>query len=122
MERFLFLLPASPLGYRSLEADPVPHPVSGAYETGLRGMLNWPAPKDDGGRYALKVSEDARQEWLSFAKKIELAMRPGGDLEHMTGWAGKLPGQAARLAAVLHGAEHAHGRPWEAPVSLKTMQ
>lgn len=48
-------------------------------------------------------------------------MRPGRELEHFTDWAGKAPGAAARLAGVLHGIRHAHGRPWEAVITAETM-
>ena len=49
-------------------------------------------------------------------------MRPGGDFEHATDWAGKAPGAAARLAAVLHGIEHAHGEPWAHRIARETME
>ena len=49
-------------------------------------------------------------------------MRPGGEYEHTPDLAGKIPGGAARIACVLHGIEYAHGRPWEAEISLATME
>ena len=48
-------------------------------------------------------------------------MRPSKEFEHCTDWAGKAPGAAARLAGVLHGIKHAHGKPWEAVITAKTM-
>ena len=48
-------------------------------------------------------------------------MQPGRELEHFTDWAGKAPGAAARLAGVLHGVKHAHGRPWDVVITAETM-
>lgn len=122
--RFLYLLPPSPLGYRSLTPRPMREGTRSAYAAGLRAMLDWPALTDDEGRerrYLLKLAPEARAAWLDFARGIEADMRPGGDFEHATDWAGKAPGQAARIAGVLHGIEHAHGRPWEVAISPETM-
>lgn len=122
--RFLYLLPNSPLGYRTLDSRPVPAGVSDAYAAGLRAMLDWPLAVDDLGDkqpHVLRLSDRAEAELHDFAKAIELQMRPGGDLEHFTDWAGKAPGAAARLAGVLHAIKHAHGEPWKAPITLETM-
>ena len=48
-------------------------------------------------------------------------MQPSGDFEHFTDWASKAPGGAARVAGVLHGIKHAHGKPWETPITVETM-
>ena len=125
LARFLYLLPASPLGYRLLQTNPVSDAVLEAYAKGLKAMLDWPALTDNyghQGQYALQLSVEARAEHLSLAKAIETKMRPGGDLEHFTDWAGKAPGVAARIAGVLHGVKHAHGEPWRAEITVETMR
>lgn len=122
--RFLYLLPPSPLGYRALKSNPVPSGVRDAYAAGLRAMLDWETATDEHGKerpHLLRLSDEAYAEWHDFQKAIEVQMRPGNDLEHFTDWAGKAPGAAARLAGVLHGIKHAHGRPWEHPISPATM-
>jgi hypothetical protein len=122
--RFLFLLPPSPLGFRTLEARPMGATTEAAYGAGVGAMLNWPLATDDEGRarrHVIRLSREARGIWLEFAKFMESTMRPGGDFEHATDWAGKAPGQAARLAGVLHCIEHAHGQPWEVELSPGTM-
>jgi hypothetical protein len=40
----------------------------------------------------------------------------------MTDWAGKLPGSVARLAGVLHCADHADGIPQAHPIGLPAME
>lgn len=121
--RFLYLLPPSPLGYRTLESPALPQPVRAAYAAGLRAMLEWePATGREGGPcHPLSLSDDARDAWFEFARTIESQMQPGGKLEHCTDWAGKAPGALARLAGVLHGIRHAHDRPWVLPIDRETM-
>lgn len=122
--RFLYLLPPSPLGYRALQSNPVPEGVRNAYAAGLRAMLDWEPFIDEHGEehpHLLRLSNEAYTEWYAFAQAIEVKMQPGQELEHFTDWAGKAPGAAARLAGVLHGIKHAHGKPWEAAITAETM-
>jgi len=122
--RFLYLLPPSPLGFRSLETSAVPEDVRNAYAAGLRAMLAWtPATNENGEEtlHSLRLTKSAYAEWHEFAKAIERQMQPDRDLEHCTDWAGKAPGAAARLAGVLHGIKHAHGQPWAAEITLETL-
>ena len=123
--RFLYFLPPSPLGYRTLNGPPVPKAVRAAYHDRLRTILAWPAATDDKGErqlHTVQLSHQARVEHEDFAKDVETLMRPGADFEHATDWAGKAPGAAARVAAVLHAAEHATGAPWAVELAAKTMQ
>ena len=127
--RFFYLLPPSPLGFRDLGADRegaiIPEAVSMAYRQGIRAMLDWPPALDQEGReqpYLLTLSRAGYSEWLDFARAVERGLQPGGEYEHIPDLAGKLPGGAARIACVLHGIEYAHGRPWEAAISLATME
>jgi len=122
--RFLYLLPPSPLGFRTLQSSPVPQGVKEAYTAGIRAMLNWHPNIDEHGiecPHQLKLSDGAYSEWHEFAKSIEEKMRPGQQLEHFTDWAGKAPGAAARIAGVLHGIKHAHSNPWQAAITTETM-
>lgn len=122
--RFLYLLPPSPLGYRKLQPPPFPEQTRAAFAAGLRATLEWPPAQDDGNGescHLLRLVEDAHAEWLAFARAIEEQMKPGEKLEHCTDWAGKAPGALARLAGVLHGIRHAHGKPWETPIDAETM-
>jgi len=124
LARFLFLLPKSHLGSRSLETHEIPEGVRSAYAAGVRAMLDWEPAFDDYGDerpYFVDLTPAAGAEHLDFARMIEEQMRPGGDMEHHRDWAGKAPGAAARLAGVLHAIEHAHGQPWDHPITLETM-
>lgn len=122
--RFLYLLPPSPLGFRKLKTSPVPDDVFKNYDSAVKAMLNWEALPETSQEqlYSLQLSDGAYSEWHAFALAIEDMMRPGGDMEHFTDLAGKVPGAAARLAGILHAVKHAHGRPWDAVITFETMR
>lgn len=117
LARFLYLLPDSRLGYRTLEPKSIDGGIEAKYHAGIRAMLDWP----EGELQTATLTPAAHSEWLEFARAIETQMQPGKDLEHLTDWAGKAPGAAARIAGIMHGIEHAHGTPWTVPVSVETM-
>ncbi|MFI2810366.1 YfjI family protein [Microbulbifer sp. JSM ZJ756] len=122
--RFLYLLPPSPLGYRSLENRPVPAAVSNNYRAGLAAMLNQSQAAAISGEATLKtvrLSRDALELWHEFAMEVERQMKPGGEFESITDWASKAPGAAARISGVLHGIIHAHGVPWEEEITAETV-
>ncbi len=122
--RFLYLLPQSLLGYRTLNPNPAPTQVVDAYAAGIHAMLDWePAANADGNKtpHILHLGDEAKAEHREFALHIEEQMRPGGSLESFTDWAGKAPGAAARLAGVLHAIKHAHDAPWTSVISRETM-
>ncbi|MCG5548891.1 YfjI family protein [Halorhodospira halochloris] len=124
--RFLYLLPPSPLGRRTLTPAPIPQGVADSYAAGVRAMLEWPLdvdPETGKQRHRLiRLDDAAHAEWLEFARHIEASMLPEGQFEHAKDWAGKCPGQAARLAGILHAIEYAHAEPWAVPVGKATME
>lgn len=122
--RFLYVLPPSNLGYRTLDANPMSPDYRARYDGILTGILNHGMASDDQGEpcpYILKITDDALQAWQTFAHKIEAGMREGGTYAHLTDWAGKLPGAVIRITALLHIARHALIRPWEKEISINDM-
>ena len=122
--RFLYALPPSNLGYRTLDARPMLPDTRARYEGILTAMLNQETASDKAGNpcpYMLKLSGDSLQTWQTFAHKVEAGMREGGTYAHLTDWAGKFPGAVARIAALLHIARHALIRPWEHEISREDM-
>ncbi|HYG91866.1 MAG TPA: YfjI family protein [Azospirillum sp.] len=121
--RFLYLLPPSPLGYRNLDAPPIPKQIKQSYAAGVRAILDVPQAIGDGEEqlHALRLSPEAYDEWRDFALHMEATMRPGSEFEHAKDWAGKAPGAAARLAGVLHVMETVMTNGWGQEVSINTM-
>jgi hypothetical protein len=120
LARFTYLLAASTLGYRNGEPPSAPESVLIAYEACIRRLLSIEPPKDD--PFVIELSEEARAEWREYFGAVERDMRPDGRFEHVRDWAGKLPGMAARVAGLLHCADHAFDADLTASkLSLDTM-
>jgi hypothetical protein len=125
LARILFALPTSRLGYRTLETQPIRPEIETAYHRMIEGLLNFQPPTTEEGHvvaYRIKPSAQAYQEWKDFQRAVERDMQPGKQYEHMTDWAGKLPGAAARVAAHFHCVKHAHEQPHALTIALETMQ
>lgn len=123
--RFLYLIPPSYLGFRKRIPKPIPNNIANAYRNGILAILNMPSAIDQDGNettHLLKLSEDAHALWDAFGHKVEKWMRPDGDFEFATDWAGKAPGATARLAAVLHVIDFANDKPWVYEINAVTME
>ena len=121
LARFLYALPQSTLGHRTLEARPVPAEVHSSYRAHLHSLLRH-AAREDGRSHKLRFSAEAYREWKDFQAHVEEELCDDGMFEHIRDWASKLPGGVARLAGVLHCADYADGEPQAHPISLSTME
>lgn len=124
LARFLYALPASRLGFRTLDAPPVPEHIKGEYHRNIRTLLDAQERTNSEGEkapYVLSLSPEAFDEWRDFAKMVEPELQPGGQYDHIKDWAGKLPGAAVRLAGLLHCAEHAQDQPQAHHINAETM-
>ena len=125
LARFLYALPVSRLGYRTLTSQPIPSSVKDLYQDTITTLLKIEAAQDPSGQFIphiLTLSPKAHAEWKEFQRTVEEKMRDGGDYEHIRDWAGKLPGAAARLAGLLHCVEHTATLLSTLTISLSTMQ
>jgi len=124
LARFLYLLPKSKLGHRTLETEPVPQHTKEAYEFVIHALLSLEPSLDERGKpvpHIISLTYAAYEEWLEFSRVVERDLREGGRFENITDWAGKLPGAAARIAGLLHCVEYP-SQPWSTQISLETMQ
>jgi hypothetical protein len=103
--RMWIFVPQSTLGFRRLNGNPIRDEIKERYAQRLTALLETPTPPD-GHPHPLSLIGDAWRAWKNFAVEIEAMMRPGGSLERMTDWAGKLPGGTARVAGLFHLAVH----------------
>lgn len=110
LARFLYALPPSPLGYRTLDPRPIPPSVEQEYNHGITELLKIEAPEDCQGNptpWVLRFPNSAYSAWKDFQREIEKQMREGERLYRITDWAAKLAGAAARVAGVLHCVQYA---------------
>jgi hypothetical protein len=113
LARFLYCLPLSLVGHRKINPTPVPPDIAARYEANILGLTlslaDWTDPA------ALHLSSPAADVLTAYEERIEPQLRAkGGRLGHITKWAGKLVGAAARVAGLLHMATHlqsGHAKP-----------
>ena len=98
LARFLYGLPKSPLGYRTLQPRAIPGDVERRYYRGIHQMLQF-APEN---AIEMTLSPAAYDEWKAFQRAIELQFREDGALQGLRDWGSKLPGAALRLAGIFH--------------------
>ncbi|MBT3846179.1 MAG: DUF3987 domain-containing protein [Gammaproteobacteria bacterium] len=114
LARFLYLLPRSKVGSRLLEAKTVSHTTEAGWKDGVFSLLNYPQPLDEESKLdplLLKFSKEAHKAYKTFQRGIEKDLGEFGKFEHIQGWAGKIAGQAARIAGLIHCAEYADAHP-----------
>jgi hypothetical protein len=98
--RFIYGMPASRLGSRRINSDPVPPFVSASYQAAVRRLCDiTPA---DGGPAVLRLSPGAADCFRDWAVEVEAMLGPDGRLSSMRDWGGKLVGLTARLAGLIH--------------------
>lgn len=117
LARFLYALPASPVGRRRYETAPIPSEVLDACPGLLKALLE--LEDNNGEARIITLSPEAHQEAKTFAEALETRLLD--DLEPLEEWAGKLHGGVMRIAGILHCCKHLD-RADAVPLELDTMQ
>ena len=99
MERFLWVLPKSNLGYRTHNKPSVSKTILENYSLLVRELLSV-AYDGDKGRKILALSDEALNQWKNFQLEIEPQLRPQGYLSLCQGWGGKIAGFVLRFAGL----------------------
>jgi hypothetical protein len=102
--RFLWCVPQNTLGTRVARAAPVPDHVRRDYARALRDLLVL-ADKPNAEPRHVRFSVAADDLLADFENALEPRLGLGGDLAHLSDWAGKLAGAIVRIAGLLHAAE-----------------
>lgn len=106
MARFVYVVPRSTVGVRDVRARiAIDEDVRRRYEGGVVALYEGTERKV-GAPKVLPFTDAAREYWLDLAEDIERRQGEGGRYAHMADWTSKLPGAAARIAALLALAEH----------------
>lgn len=104
LARFLYCIPEPMVGQRDTDLDvSAPEEIKVRYEEGIKELLSIPTPNVP---TMLTLDDEAFKVYKDFDRKIEKSMAAGGDLEQMSDWGGKLPGNALRIAGLMHLVEH----------------
>ena len=105
LARFLFAIPKSNLGFRTLKPREISQSVIGRWNRIVFSMLDREQHVDDFGNaksQILYLAPEAYRRWKSEQHANEIDMRPGGSWIENTGWASKYPGAVLRIAGILH--------------------
>ncbi len=112
LARFLYSFCQPRAGHRERQTDSIPETLKNRYDAHLTALLNLPKLYKP-----LTLAPDAQALWDAFYNDVEHEMRPGGSLEYAKAWGSKLAGAVARVAGLLHVAEHGI-RAFEQPISV----
>jgi len=125
LARFLYALPDSPVGSRQVAPPAVPADVPREYATAVSRLLDLTHRSGDGRRSSpqlLRLDDQANARIGALEVWLEPQLHEHGELGHMASWAGKHAGAVARVAGLLHMAQHVgHPSPWELPITAETV-
>lgn len=100
LERFLYVIPKSKLGYRLHNKPALPAHLVDEYNLKVSELLSIKTCSDQ--PYKLLLTDEALKIWREFQQVIEKELRPEGKLAPCQGWGGKICGFTLRIAGLLH--------------------
>ena len=128
LSRFMFALPLSKVGSRKLKPNRVSDGAKRQYEAGIENLLAIQANVNENGveiPYTIEFSVRAYEQWKAWQKEIEPMLADDGRLADpaLKYWGGKLAGNTARFAALLHIASTApQRRPDEVEIDISIIE
>jgi hypothetical protein len=118
LARFLFTIPESNIGQRETEPQPADPTAHLAWDAKLKALIL--SMRDLAEPIALTLSPQADALRQAVSADYEVMMAEGGRLAGMRDWASKAVGTMARIAGLLHLAEHLTDG-FDRPISFETM-
>jgi hypothetical protein len=120
LARILYSLPSNLVGRRKIGAPAVPDDVQAAYVANIRTLVMTMAEWTDPA--VLTLTPEAAAVLMAAEEALEPRLAPDtGDLAGIVDWGSKLIGATARIAGLLHLAEH-YADGWGKPISEHTMR
>lgn len=108
LERFLWVLPKSKVGYRRHDTPSVPESIRSNYREFIKALITQFQRMQEEPYIVLTLSPEAKQAWRAFQGTIEIELRHDGRLASCSGWGSKLCGFVLRIAGLLHVAEYGY--------------
>jgi hypothetical protein len=100
LARFLYAVPPSRVGSRTIGASAVPAAVETAYNAAIEALATQLAPWTDPA--ILTLTPEASGTVLDIERTVEPMLRNDGDLGQIADWGAKLVGAILRIAGLLH--------------------
>jgi replicative DNA helicase len=117
LARILFAVPENTVGRRRIGADPIPGAIADAYSENLTALVVGLAGRE--APAVLPLSSAANERMLTIERDIEPRLAPSGTWAHIVDWGSKYAGAVARIAGLIHLADHLPNGADE-PVSAET--
>lgn len=125
LNRFIYFIPTSNLGFRSHKAPPINEKVQQRYFDGLTMLLDIEPRYNTQGQIEARIinlSQEARKLIDQWRSQIEIMMRPNGELAELKSWASKATDQAGRIASLFHCIRYAADEPEQIALGFEDMQ
>jgi replicative DNA helicase len=120
LARFLYTRPVSKVGHRSI-GTPVDSKVEAAYHDAVKDLATGMAAWGGDNRAVLTLTEDARREFERIEAAVEPSLAKDGELALLVDWGSKYAGAVARVAGILHLADHGASKGTCSSVSVETI-
>jgi replicative DNA helicase len=104
LARILFAVPENTVGRRRIGADPIPDAVAQEYADNLSALVLALADRSDPA--VLPLTPEANERMLAIERAVEPRLAPSGTWAHVVDWGSKYAGAVARIAGLIHLAEH----------------
>jgi hypothetical protein len=120
LARILYAFPVSKVGRRTIPAPPVDLAIEKRYEAVVAelasGMARW-----GGDPAVLTLTQTAQQAMQTIEAAVEPTLAGDGELAQLADWGAKYVGAVARIAGILHLAEHGPAKGPREPVTAHTV-
>lgn len=116
--RFLYSIPQSFIGHRKIDMPGVLPATHMDYLNTIKGLYT--ATHKLSTCRVVDLDNDAKMVFRQFQAKVESSLAPGGDLDAISEWGGKLSGAVGRIALILHALKHPEA-PEACDIDLETM-
>jgi replicative DNA helicase len=120
LARIQYSYPQSKVGHRTIAPNPPDEKIVADYEAVISklaaGMAGWV-----GDPAVLMLTPTAHEAMLTIEKAVEPTLAGDGELAHLADWGAKYAGAVARIAGILHLAEHGAEKGPKTPVQAPTV-
>lgn len=124
MQRFLYSLPKSLVGYRKITPQPIPLDVKENFERNIYKLFKIITNEGEKSITSKELTFDTEaSDYLKkIQEEIEIMLRNQDMNMTFKGWLGKLVGQIIRIAGLLHVAEHIIANQIRSIISIDTLK
>jgi hypothetical protein len=120
LARILYACPVSKIGRRIVAAPPADPDIENRYEAAVAGLASEMAGCGD-GRAVLTLTQAAEQAIQMIETAVEPTLAGDGELATLADWGSKYVGAVARIAGILHLAEHGAASGLRESVTAQTV-